>query len=168
MRAGRQIHLSTRALAGIAVAAALLASGRGAPAPAHPLAAGACGRACAGAARAPVPPPLSCRACLVVDDRGRVLFARAADERLPNASTTKIVTALVVVATADGDDVVLVSPGAAATGGGGLDLQPGEAYTVDALLHALLLTSSNDAAVALAEHVAGSEADFVLIPLAPG
>jgi D-alanyl-D-alanine carboxypeptidase (penicillin-binding protein 5/6) len=56
---------------------------------------------------------------------------------------------------------VEVSEGAASTGGGGLDLSAGQAWPVESLLAALLLSSSNDAAVALAEHVAGSEAAFV-------
>ena len=106
-------------------------------------------------------PEVTCAACLLVDDSGRELFARAAGRLLPNASTTKMTTALVVVAHAEPDELVRVSPRAAATGGGGLDLSPGSMFTVGSLLHALLMTSSNDAAVALAEHVAGSEEAFV-------
>jgi len=104
---------------------------------------------------------LSCRACVIVDESGRVLFARAARAARANASTTKIVTALVVRDHTTTDEVVTVSPVAAGTTGGGLDLAPGEHYRVEDLLYALLLTSSNQAAVALAEHVAGSEAAFV-------
>ncbi|MGH2820092.1 MAG: D-alanyl-D-alanine carboxypeptidase family protein, partial [Actinomycetota bacterium] len=106
-------------------------------------------------------PAVSCEACLVVDDRGRVLWSRHPRRRLPNASTTKMATALVVLRDADPSEVVTVSGAAAATGGGGLDLEPGETYTVEALLEAMLLTSSNDAAVALAEHVTGSAGAFV-------
>ena len=109
------------------------------------------------------PPEVTCAACLLVDDSGRELFARNAGRLLPNASTTKMLTALVVIDQVDPEDRVRVSERAAATGGGGLDLDPGSSYTADALLHALLMTSSNDAAVALAEHVAGTEADFVSI-----
>jgi serine-type D-Ala-D-Ala carboxypeptidase (penicillin-binding protein 5/6) len=113
------------------------------------------------AAAAPLPKPeVSCVACLVVDDRERILFARNAGTRLPNASTTKMVTALVVIRSAGRGETVTVSSGAAATGGGGLDLQAGERYRIDDLLYALLLSSSNEAAVALAEHVSGSEAAF--------
>lgn len=104
---------------------------------------------------------MTCEACIVVDDEGRVLFARRPDARLPIASTTKMVTALVVVDRADLDDRVAVSATAAATGGGGLDLRAGDVYRVEDLLQALLLTSSNDAAVVLAEHVGGSEGAFV-------
>jgi D-alanyl-D-alanine carboxypeptidase (penicillin-binding protein 5/6) len=78
------------------------------------------------------------------------------------ASTTKMVTALVVVERAALTEDVSVSATAAATGGGGLDLRPGQTYTVEDLLYALLLTSSNDSAVALAEHVGGSEGAFVV------
>jgi D-alanyl-D-alanine carboxypeptidase (penicillin-binding protein 5/6) len=105
---------------------------------------------------------VTCVACILVDDTGRVLFAREADAERPNASTTKMVTALVTVARAEVGEVVTVSPSAAATGGGGLDLQAGDTFTVEALLYALLLSSSNDSAVALAEHVAGSEGAFVV------
>ena len=106
---------------------------------------------------------LTCAACFLIDDTGRVLFARAARAQRPNASTTKMITALVVRAEAGLDEVVTVSPAAAATGGGGLSLAGGDLYSVHALLHALLMTSSNDAAVALAEHVAGDERSFVVL-----
>lgn len=72
-----------------------------------------------------------------------------------------MMTALVVVAELDPRARVAVSPTAAATGQGGLDLVAGERYTARQLLYALLLTSSNEAAVALAERVAGSEPAFV-------
>jgi D-alanyl-D-alanine carboxypeptidase (penicillin-binding protein 5/6) len=110
----------------------------------------------------PPRPQVSCAACIVVDEDGTVLYGRAVDSRRANASTTKMVTALIVVRDSDLTESVTVSDRAAATGRGGLDLQPGETFTVDDLLYALLLTSSNDAAVALAEHVAGSEPMFVV------
>lgn len=90
-----------------------------------------------------------------------MLWGREIDTPRANASTTKMVTALLVVRDAELDDVVTASRNAAVTGGGGLDLSPGDRFTVEDLLHALLLSSSNDAAVALAEHVAGTEAAFV-------
>ena len=111
----------------------------------------------------PLNPRVTCAACVVIDDRGRTLWARAARTPLANASTTKMVTAIVVLQHADIAEPVTVSAHAAATGGGGLDLQPGDVVAVGDLLHALLMTSSNDAAVALAEHVAGTEADFVVL-----
>ena len=117
--------------------------------------------AAAPASARPRPPDVTCEACVVVDETGRTLWARAQHAPRPNASTTKMVTALVTVRSVGLDEKVTVSPVAAATGGGGVDLVAGERYTVEALLHALLMTSSNDAAVALAEHVAGSEGAFV-------
>ena len=116
----------------------------------------------AGAPRADAAPPqVGCVRCIVVDESGDVLWARNARDRYPNASTTKMVTALLVSRASDPSEVVTVSPSAAAIGGGGLDLSAGDTYTVDALLHALLLDSSNEAAQALAEHVSGSGGEFV-------
>ncbi|HYO60703.1 MAG TPA: D-alanyl-D-alanine carboxypeptidase family protein [Actinomycetota bacterium] len=113
------------------------------------------------AAVAPPPrPEVTCAACLVAlgDD---VLWGREVDAPRANASTTKMVTALLVVRATDLDEPVRTSQAAAATGGGGLDLQPGDTFSAGDLLHALMMSSSNDAAVALAEHVAGSEAAVV-------
>lgn len=104
---------------------------------------------------------LTCKACVLVDERGRVLWARRPGARLPNASTTKMVTALMVVRGTDPADEVTVSATAASVGAGGLDLQEGETFSVTELLYALLLTSSNDASVALAEHTSGDVDAFV-------
>ncbi|MGH2701979.1 MAG: D-alanyl-D-alanine carboxypeptidase family protein [Actinomycetota bacterium] len=105
-------------------------------------------------------PRVGCEACIVVADTGEELWRRRAHEELPNASTTKMMTAI-LVADSGGTGDLRVSEDAASTGGGGLDLSAGQAWPVESLLAALLLSSSNDAAVALAEHVAGSEAAFV-------
>jgi D-alanyl-D-alanine carboxypeptidase (penicillin-binding protein 5/6) len=96
-----------------------------------------------------------------VDEKGTVLWSRNARDRYPNASTTKMTTALLVAARTGPREIVTVSSTAAALGGGGHDLTAGDTYTVRDLLYALLLDSSNEAAVALAEHVAGTEARFV-------
>jgi serine-type D-Ala-D-Ala carboxypeptidase (penicillin-binding protein 5/6) len=112
-------------------------------------------------ARRPPPPKVGCEACLVVDDTGRALFRRNPRAELPNASTTKMMTALLAVRAGVAGDQVRVSEAAANAGGGGLDLEGGEVWPAESLLNALLLTSSNDAAVALAEQVAGSEEAFV-------
>jgi len=92
----------------------------------------------------------------VVDEDGDVLWSRKPRDRYPNASTTKMVTALLVSRMTRPSERVTVSPRAASIGGGGLDLSAGQTYTVDALLHALLLDSSNEAAQALAEHASGA------------
>jgi serine-type D-Ala-D-Ala carboxypeptidase (penicillin-binding protein 5/6) len=97
----------------------------------------------------------------VTSDSGDILFQRNARAELPNASTTKMMTALLTVRAEVLGNEVQVSPTAASAGGGGLDLKPGEVWSVEALLTALLLSSSNDAATALAEHVSGSELEFV-------
>ena len=110
---------------------------------------------------APQPPDVGCEACLVISDSGDVLFQRSARAELPNASTTKMMTALLTVRAEVLGNEVQVSETAASAGGGGLDLKPGEVWSVEALLTALLLSSSNDAATALAEHVSGSEKAFV-------
>ena len=106
-------------------------------------------------------PDVGCARCIVVDATGEVLWARAPRDRYPNASTTKMVTAILAMREASPDEVVTVSATAASIGGGGLDLTAGQTFTVDALIHALLLDSSNEAAVALAEHAAGSAGAFV-------
>jgi D-alanyl-D-alanine carboxypeptidase (penicillin-binding protein 5/6) len=101
-------------------------------------------------------------AILVDPDTGQVLEARAPDGRRPIASLTKLMTAMVVVErVADLEQPVTVSPAAASVGGGTVGLEPGERRTVRELLTALLLPSANDAAFALAEHVAGDEPSFV-------
>jgi D-alanyl-D-alanine carboxypeptidase len=108
------------------------------------------------------PPELTAATALLVDlDSGQTLYALRSDDPVPPASTAKIMTALVVLQQADVDDEVTVSPGAAATTGSRMGLVAGETLTVRDLLYGLLVPSGNDAAVALAEHVAGSEADFV-------
>jgi len=105
-------------------------------------------------------PQVSCEACIVVED-GAVVWSRAPDAELPNASTTKMTTALLVVRATEPDEIVQVSATAASVGGGGHDLSTGDVYTVDDLLLALLLSSSNEAAAALAEHVGGTQEAFV-------
>jgi serine-type D-Ala-D-Ala carboxypeptidase (penicillin-binding protein 5/6) len=110
------------------------------------------------------PPVITAASALLLDvDSGQVLFALNPDQPLPPASTAKIITALVVLERANLDDIVTVSPAAAATEGSRMGLQAGERLTVRDLLYGLLLPSGNDAAVALAEHVAGSTADFVAL-----
>jgi len=97
---------------------------------------------------------------------GLVLLEENADEPLPPASVTKIMTVLVVMdAVAEGkmtmDDTVSVSEYAASMGGSQVYLEPGEEMTVHEMLKCVVVSSANDAAVALAEKVAGSEEAFV-------
>ena len=107
------------------------------------------------------PPAPDAAAAIVVDAAsGQVLYAHNAHQRRPPASTTKILTAIVALEYGSLDDVVTVSAHAAATEGSTMDLEPGERYTLRELLWGLMLESGNDAAVAIAEHIAGSEAAF--------
>jgi serine-type D-Ala-D-Ala carboxypeptidase (penicillin-binding protein 5/6) len=94
-------------------------------------------------------------------DGGQALFSKSARARRPIASLTKIMTALVVMTEAGPDEIVAVSGNAASQTGSSLGLVAGERISVRQLLYALLLQSSNDAAVALAEHVGGSVGGFL-------
>ena len=100
-------------------------------------------------------------AILVDVDSGRVLYEQNADARMLIASTTKILTALVAIEEGSLSDVVTVSHEAAYTEGSSMYLKEGEQLTLETLLYGLLLCSGNDAAVAIAEHVGGSQLGFV-------
>ncbi|MBQ2765448.1 MAG: D-alanyl-D-alanine carboxypeptidase [Clostridia bacterium] len=97
---------------------------------------------------------------------GLVMLEENADEALPPASVTKIMTLLVVMeAVAEGrigwEDTVRTSEYAASMGGSQVYLEPGEEMTVAEMVKCVVVASANDAAVALAEAVAGSEEAFV-------
>ena len=107
------------------------------------------------------PPQITARSSILVDpDSGQVLFEDNADEPLPNASTTKILTGIIALERCSLSERVLISKRAAATPEQSIWLQEGETLTVEQLLYALLLRSANDAAVALAEKVSGSVEAF--------
>jgi D-alanyl-D-alanine carboxypeptidase (penicillin-binding protein 5/6) len=113
------------------------------------------------------PPPLAAQAWLLVDyHSGTVLAERDADRPLAPASLTKLMTAyLVLEKLRAGElrlhDPVAVSLHAATAGGAGVFLRPGATATVEDLLKSAVVRSANDATVALAEHVGGSEPRFV-------
>jgi len=108
------------------------------------------------------PPPIQARAAFLVDmQSGKVLYEKNPDQRLPMASTTKITTAVVALQHARLDSLARVSHRAVTIGESTMVLQEGERLTVRQLLYGLLLNSANDAAITLAEHVAGSERRFV-------
>src|SRR3989344_2342542 len=99
-------------------------------------------------------PSLSAASSLIWDSASSTpLWEDNADERRPIASITKLMTAAVVSETSHPDEPVVVSDVSVAAEGEAGDLREGEALTVRALTEALLLESSNDAAMALAEHV---------------
>ncbi|MFN2590993.1 MAG: D-alanyl-D-alanine carboxypeptidase family protein [Actinomycetota bacterium] len=112
--------------------------------------------------RSDVPPSLDAAAAVLQDlDTGQVLFDLRPATRRPVASLTKVMAALVVLERTELTDMVTVSPAAASQSGSVLGLERGERISVRHLLYGLLLQSSNDAAVALAEHVAGTVKRFV-------
>ena len=99
-------------------------------------------------------------AILVDAESGRVLYEQNADAKMRIASTTKIMTALVAIRKGDPSDMVTVSREAAYTEGSSMYLKVGEKLTLEELLYGLLLSSGNDAAVAIAEHISGSVQSF--------
>jgi serine-type D-Ala-D-Ala carboxypeptidase (penicillin-binding protein 5/6) len=103
------------------------------------------------------------RAALVFDlDSGDVLWRRRPVRVLPIASLTKIMTALVVVQEAKADEPVRITPAALNYSGSGVGMLPkGKRVRLETLMNGLLLVSGNDAAIALAVHVSGSERRFV-------
>lgn len=110
---------------------------------------------------------LDCRSAILMEaTTGEVLYEMNADEALPPASVTKVMTLLLVMeAIADGrlklDDTVTASAHACSMGGSQIYLKEGEQMSVEDLLKSVIIASANDAALALAEHIAGSETAFV-------
>ena len=100
-------------------------------------------------------------AALMEAQSGQLLFGQNENERLPMASTTKIMTALVAIENGDPEQLCVVSGHAAGVEGSSLYLKEGEVYTLAQLLYGLLLRSGNDAATVIAESVGGSEQAFV-------
>jgi serine-type D-Ala-D-Ala carboxypeptidase (penicillin-binding protein 5/6) len=100
-------------------------------------------------------------AVLIDGTTGRVLLEKDKDRKLPEASTTKIMTAILAIEKGNLGDVVTISPNASGVEGSSIWLGVGEHVTVENLLYGLMLSSGNDAAVALAEHTSGSVDNFV-------
>ena len=104
---------------------------------------------------------LNSRIALIYDRAsGRILYERNGNKQTPMASTTKIMTAIVVLENANLNDVVTIQAKAAGIGGSRLGLKKNDKITVNDLLYGLLLRSGNDAAVALAQYVGGSVEGF--------
>lgn len=99
-------------------------------------------------------------AVLMDADSGRVLFEKKGHEKLPMASTTKIMTCILTLENGNLEDAVGVSDYAASMPKVKLHIQPGETYRLKDLLYSLMLESHNDSAVAIAEHVGGSVEGF--------
>ena len=105
-------------------------------------------------------------AVLMEAETGKILYAKSENEAYSPASVTKIMTLLLVCEAIEGgrinpDDKVTVSKNASGMGGSQVFLEEGESFTVEELIKCTVIASANDAAVALAEHVAGSEKMFV-------
>jgi D-alanyl-D-alanine carboxypeptidase (penicillin-binding protein 5/6) len=114
----------------------------------------------------PEPPTLNARGHLLLDyDSGAILAEQGADERLEPASLTKIMTAYVVFRElADGnlslDDEASISEKAWRTGGSKMFIEVGKRVSIEDLLKGMIVQSGNDASVALAEHIGGTEETF--------
>ena len=108
-----------------------------------------------------------CRAAILIDqESGTVLYEKEADTQMSIASITKVMTLLLVMEGLEEgrftlEDTVPVTEHAYSMGGSQIWLEPGEQFTVDEMLRAVCVASANDAAVALAEMVGGSEPVFV-------
>lgn len=105
-------------------------------------------------------------AILMERDTGTILFEKNSDQKLPPASMTKIMTMLLIMEAIDRDeisydDMVRTSEYAASMGGSQIFLEPGEEMSVSDMLKAIAIASGNDASVAMAEHIAGTEEEFV-------
>lgn len=108
-----------------------------------------------------------CAAAILIDeDSGTVLYEKNADEQRPIASITKVMTLLLTFQALESgkisvDDFVPISEHAYSMGGSQIWLEPGEQMTLNDMLKAICVSSANDAAVAVAEYVGGSEPVFV-------
>lgn len=105
-------------------------------------------------------------AVLMEASTGEILFEKDADTPIHPASVTKVMTMLLIMEALDGgtvkmEDVVTTSAHAKSMGGSQVFLEEGEKQTVETMLKCIVIASGNDAAVAMAEHIAGSEEAFV-------
>ncbi len=113
---------------------------------------------------APKETELYAKAAVLMDaDSGRVLYTKNGTDALANASTTKILTCILALEYSQHDAVVEVSNRAASAPKVHLGMKAGQRFYMIDLLHALMLESYNDCAVAIAEHIAGSVEDFAKI-----
>lgn len=102
-------------------------------------------------------------AALMDASSGRILYEKEGNKKLAMASTTKIMTCIIVLENSKGDEIVSVSSNAAKQPDVQLNANSGDQYYVKDLLYALMLESYNDVAVALAEHVGGSVEGFATL-----
>ena len=105
-------------------------------------------------------------AVLMETSTGKILFEKNSHEQRPCASVTKIMTLLLVFEAIDSgklslDDTITASEHASSMGGSDIWLETGETMSTDDMIKATVVASANDAAVALAEHISGSEDAFI-------
>ena len=107
------------------------------------------------------PPDHSARAAVLMEaETGRILYEKNPHQKMPMASTTKIMTAILALENSHLSDIVTVSPSASGVEGSSLYLAAGEKLTMEQLLYGLMLRSGNDAATAIAEHLGKSIEGF--------
>lgn len=99
-------------------------------------------------------------ACLMNAVTGEILFEKNADEPLPMASTTKIMTLITALELSDPEEIIIVPHEATLEEGSSAYIEEGSQITMRELFYGLMLNSGNDAAVAIACHISGSEAEF--------
>ncbi|HLR71564.1 MAG TPA: D-alanyl-D-alanine carboxypeptidase family protein [Pseudogracilibacillus sp.] len=102
-------------------------------------------------------------AVLIEESTGRILFEKQAHEKRPVASITKLMTAIIAIEQGKLEDIVVPSDRAIHMEGSSIYLQKSEKMSLEDLLYGLMLRSGNDAAVAIAEHIAGSVEGFVFL-----
>ncbi|MDD2502594.1 MAG: D-alanyl-D-alanine carboxypeptidase [Clostridia bacterium] len=108
-----------------------------------------------------MPPETSGKSSVLMDGgSGRPLYEENSREKLPMASTTKIMTAIVALEHCKLDEKVIVAPEASGVEGSSIWLSPEETHTLEDLLYGLMLRSGNDAATAIAIHIGGSVEGF--------
>ena len=109
-------------------------------------------------------PKINSRYAIVLDRNSKaILYGKNEMAKTKMASTTKIMTSLIVIENCKLEDIVEISSKAAGTGGSRLKIKKGDKITVKDLLYGLMLRSGNDAAVALAEYVGGSTEGFAIL-----
>ena len=102
-------------------------------------------------------PEINAKHAIILDRASKqILYGKKENEKCKMASTTKIMTAIIVIENANLNDIVTISSNSAQTGGSTLGLSKNDTITVENLLYGLMLRSGNDAAVALAEHISGN------------
>ncbi|WP_161486047.1 D-alanyl-D-alanine carboxypeptidase family protein [Desulfotomaculum copahuensis] len=109
-------------------------------------------------------PQITGKSAIMIDaQNGQVLYAKNPDAHMFPASTTKILTAVIALERGKLSDQVTVPREAVTAGGSAIGLQEGERLTLKDLLYAMLLSSANDAAVTIADHIAGSVPGFAAL-----